>query len=146
MDLKETIEQGLSSASNLAKDVRGAATDPQFQQDVVRNVRRLGLVPERSPYGVGSIPSESDLAKMPWADLIALRKKLTSREDQNAVAPYEHRAYAREFSPDLYSAAQNAIGSFGYTPFKSITGGSRSDPSWSEIGQGLLGVLEAQTK
>lgn len=140
------LEQGLSSALNFGKSVRDAVSDDQFQQDVVRNVRKLGLVPERSAYGAGAIPTEEALAKMSWVDLMALRKKLTSREDQNAIAPYEHRAYARENSPDLYSAAQNAVGSLGYTPYKAATGGSRSDPSLSEIGQGLVGVWEGLAK
>ncbi len=158
MDLKNTLADGLAGARNLAESAAGAAMDPQFRQDVGRNVRKLGLMPEYSPYGVGAIPTEAQLAKMSWADLLALRKKLSSREDQNAVAPFEHRAYSREFSPDLYSALQNGVGALGYTGAKVAhqaadglgatlpIGGSRSDPSFREIAQGLVGVSEALAK
>ena len=128
------------------KSVGDLASDKQFQDDVVTNAKKLAMVPEYSEYGKGAIPTEEELAKMSWPDLLQLRNSLTTRADQNAVAPYEHRAYAREFSGDPYSAAQNAIGSLGYSPAKGIIGGARSDPSFREIGQGLRGVWEGLTK
>lgn len=79
---------------------------------------------------------------MPWLDLMELRASLKSREGQNLVAPYEHRAYARENTGSPLEAAQMGLMSLGYTPFKTFAGKSRSDPSFREIGQGLLGTLE----
>ncbi len=133
-------------ADAILKAAQNAIPDGQFLSDVGTNAKALMLMPEAAPYGVGNVPSEDALSKMPWSDLLQLRSKLTTKAEQNAVAPYEHRAYAREYSPDTYSAVQNAVGSLGYTAAKPIIGGARSDPSLREIGQGLLGAWEGWSK
>ena len=142
------IDSGISAASDLLND-------KQLKDDVVANVKKMMLMPETSEYGQGAIPAEVDLSKMSWQELMKLRDKLTNREDQNAVAPYEHRAYARDNSGTPYEAIQQAIATPFYTGAKVINrvvnaagvpmsiGGSRSDPSWSELGQGIRGALEA---
>jgi hypothetical protein len=132
----------LSDFKDAAKTMVGAIADSEFRRDVVRQARKLTLLPETSPYGVGAIPPEDALAKMSWADLLALRRKLKSTADQNAIAPFEHRAYARESSGTTLSAIQNIVATPMYLPI----GGSRSDPSLREIGQGLVGAWEGLTK
>lgn len=116
--------------------------NPSYWEAVKERVNKLALMPEASPYGRGEIPTEEALASMSWPDLIALRKKLSSRYDQNAIAPYEHRAYAREFSNTPMEGVQNFLSTLAYTPFKSVVGSSRSDPSFKEMGQGLMGIYE----
>ena len=90
-----------------------AFSDPQFQSGLVSNARRLAMVPEQSNYGAGQIPTAAKLASMPWEDLIQLRKTLKSTQDQNALAPYEHRAYMREFSDGPVDAAMNTALTLG---------------------------------
>lgn len=126
---------------------KAAIPDKQFVDDVASSAAKMAGFPKKSQYGENGIPTEDELSKMPWLDLMELRSKLKSKEDQNAVAPFEHRAYAREQAAEgAYPALQQAVGSVFYTPVKAVTGGSRSDPSFREIGQGLLGVLEGLAK
>jgi hypothetical protein len=103
-----------------------------------------------------------DLANMKWQDLLNLRKQFTNVPViQNVLAPYEHRAYAREQvggAPNIYQGAKEALGlgvlTPGYTGAKlaNVIGkdidprlkfmGSRSDPSLAEIGQSYAGIGE----
>lgn len=142
----------LSDMIDGASDLLG---DRQFRDDVAGNAKKLILMPEHSPYGVGKIPPEEVLAKMPWQDLMELRGKLTSKADQNAIAPFEHRAYARENSDSAFEALQNVVATPMYTGAKVAhrmtggalpIGGSRSDPSFHELGQGIRGAWEGWTK
>ena len=120
--------------------------DPQFKQDVANNAMSLAGFPAKSVAGQNGLPTEADLAKMTWIDLMGLRSKFKDEKDQNLLAPYEHRAYARESVNGPLSAAQQAVSAIGYTPYKAIFGGTRSAPSWNELGQGLLGVAEGLAK
>lgn len=120
-----------------------AFTDPEYWKLVGANVNKLALMP---PQDFTGLPSHDELLKLSWPELIALRKKLKTTEAQNAVAPYEHRAYAREFSSTPKEAATNALLSIGYTPYKALTGVGRSDPSLQSIGYGLAGAWEGLTK
>ena len=119
-----------------------AFSDPQFQADVTARAKRFAMIPDQSAYGAGQIPTAEKLATMPWMDLIQLRKSLKSTQDQNAVAPYEHRAYMREYTDGPSQALANTGLTLGYSPYKLATGEGRSEPQLSAIGQGLLGVWE----
>lgn len=95
------------------------------------------------------IPPEHVLESMGWGDLLALRRRLKTREAQNRVAPYEHRAYMRENTQGSGQAALNAMLTLGYTPYKMATNWhlQKSDPmlsdaSVNELRQGLTGVYE----
>jgi len=158
MDENNGKNLSLTSVRNLAKRTAGALSDGEFRGGVLRQVKKLTLVPEHSPYGVGAIPPEEDLARMSWSDLLALRRKLRTTADQNAVAPFEHRAYARENSDTPAAALQNIVATPMYSAAKVANraadgvglklpiGGSRSDPSLREIGQGIVGAWEGLTK
>jgi len=126
--------------------MKNALLSPDFWSAVGERANKLALMPEASPYGQGEIPTEEALATMSWPDLLALRKKLGNRYDQNAIAPYEHRAYAREFSNTPMEGVQNFLSTLAYTPFKTVVGSSRSDPSFKEMGQGLIGIYEGLRK
>lgn len=102
--------------------------------------------PQNLARGLLGLPADDTMAQMGWQDLINLRAQLTDRGQQNQVAPYEHRAYARENVTNPLNALQMAVQIPGYQAFKAINGNSRSDPSWSQVGQGLLGTWEGLTK
>lgn len=94
------------------------------------------------------LPTPEQMARMEQWQLLGLRKQYRDQPTQDQLAGYEHRAYARE------AVAENplmAISELVATPVyqgakllpRSITGlRSRSNPSWSQMGQGLLGIGE----
>lgn len=85
--------------------------------------------------------SPDQLAAMQHAQLYMMRQG-ASPDAQNQIAPYEHRAFAREATQeDLSNALPIAAGTLAY-PFYKMAFGARSQPSFSEVGQGLLGVGE----
>lgn len=83
------------------------------------------------------------LARMPWLDLIQQRAQTTDPARQAMLAPYEHRAYAREeVAANPLMAPAYALMVPGYQMLKMLRGGARTPPSWSELSQGWLGTLE----
>lgn len=127
-------------------NVAGAVTDPEFWSDIGSNATNF-LTPESAPTTPG-LPTPEQLSAMPWSELLQLRKHPSLlQQDQNYIGPFEHRAYTRENSATPSSAATNALMTLGYTPYKALgLGSARSQPSWSEIGQGLHGVWEGLTR
>lgn len=88
---------------------------------------------------------------MPWSELYQLRLKTKDPLQQALLAPYEHRAYAREqvaqnpLSAPFYAAAVPAYqgvkglaGAVGAWP----TDETSTPPSWRQVTQGLTGVGE----
>lgn len=87
--------------------------------------------------------ANNDYANMDWDTLYGLRLQNRDPQFQQQIAPYEHRAFAREqvaANPSL--APVYAVAIPGYQAFKSLFGTSRTPASMSQIGQGLLGVGE----
>lgn len=81
------------------------------------------------------------LATMPHAELYQLRAKLPKNQ-QALIAPYEHRAFAREaVGENPWMALPIAAGTFAYQPYKMLFG-ARSEPSFKQVGQGLKGIYE----
>jgi hypothetical protein len=81
--------------------------------------------------------SDDQLSKMNFTDLRMLRDKPGA--DQNRLAPYEHRAFAREYvATDPWKAIPSlAVAIPGYTAAKALgVQSARSDPSFNDIGQG----------
>ena len=135
----------LTQIANTLSSVAGAATDSTFWGDVAKNAASLGR-PDSTPTTPG-LPSQEQLAHMPWAQLLALRKQPgLSQPDQNYIGPYEHRAYARENVQAPFDALQNSLLTLGYSPYKALIGSGRSQPSFAEISQGLLEGWEGMTK
>jgi hypothetical protein len=82
------------------------------------------------------------LAAMDHAALYMARYR-ASPEQQNQLANYEHRAFAREATQEnLFNALPIAAGSMAYPFYKMLISSGRSDPSFGQVGQGLLGVGE----
>ena len=111
--------------------------DPQARQDMANNARVMAGMQTAT-----GLPDDQTLAKMDWPALLQMRKKYTEQDQQNVLAPYEHRAYARENTHSPTDLLSMAALSLGYTPYKAITGEGRSQPSLRAVGQGLLGAWE----
>ncbi len=84
------------------------------------------------------------LINLDHATLYNMRSKAQDKALQDLLAAYEHRAFAREavaekpgLAPSLLVAAPlyQAAKAMGMT-------NSRSSPSWSQMGHGLLGIGE----
>ncbi len=94
-----------------------------------------------------ALPSPESLASTSWNDLLELRRKAgPNKELQNLLAPFEHRAYARETlaaEPSLKNLLGLLVSVPAYSGARS-TGilGGRSDPSLEHITQGLIGIGE----
>lgn len=86
------------------------------------------------------------LARASWVDLIQARARTKDPALQARLAPFEHRAYAREHTSTPWDALQMALLIPGYQAFKAVAGGSRTTPSLSQVGQGLLGAWEGLTR
>lgn len=86
--------------------------------------------------------STDQLANLDHSVLLSARNG-APKYVQNLLAPYEHRAFAREATMENpLLALPIASGAVLYQPYKAIMGKSRSDPSLNQMGQGLLGVGE----
>jgi len=85
-----------------------------------------------------------DYSKLDHATLYRLRREAQDRELQNLLAGYEHRAFAREATAqNPLLAAPIAVATPLYQAAKLLGAtDARSDPSWGQMGQGLLGVGE----
>lgn len=89
----------------------------------------------------------NQLSSADWLSLLQMRKeaqKAGNQALQDLLAGYEHRAYARETAQaDPVMGLRIAIATPAYQIAKA-TGllGARSNPSLSQMGQGLLGVGE----
>jgi hypothetical protein len=85
------------------------------------------------------------LARMGHLDLMALRNSVNGNPAaQSAIAPYEHRAFSREYvAENPLSAPVMAVLPFGYALAKAVGAhSSRTKPSLEQIGQGVYGVGE----
>ena len=82
------------------------------------------------------------LAGLDHSTLFNLRERYKDKALQDLLAGYEHRAFAREAVGDNpLMALPIALAAPLYQASKLISP-SRSDPSWGQLGHGLLGVGE----
>lgn len=88
-------------------------------------------------------PQQAELlSRMDHSTLYRAREG-APRELQNVLAPYEHRAFARQATAENpWMALPIAAATMVYQPAKALLGQSRSDPSLGQVGQGLYGVGE----
>jgi hypothetical protein len=86
--------------------------------------------------------TSDQLGKLDHASLYNARNYVP-KGMQNAISPYEHRAFAREATAENpLMGLPIAAGVLAYQPYKAITGESRSAPALNQVGQGLYGVGE----
>jgi hypothetical protein len=85
-----------------------------------------------------------DYSKLDHATLYRMRRDALDKDLQNLLAGYEHRAFAREATAqNPLLAAPIAVATPMYQAAKLLgVTDARSDPSWGQMGQGLLGVGE----
>lgn len=102
------------------------------------------MSPEQLAYAIQGM-SDEQLAKMPHWMLYQAREHIPP-EQQDRVANFEHRAFAREeVASNPMMALPVAAGALAYQPYKMFMGGSRSHPSFGQMGAGLRGVYEGLT-
>ena len=91
--------------------------------------------------------TDEDLLGMSFLDLVKLREENKSKEAQNRLAPFEHRAFVKyateEDGPGM--GALLAGSALPYYLAKRLSGnnfGARSDPSLEQVGRGFEGFGE----
>lgn len=84
------------------------------------------------------------LATLDQPTLLGMRKRARTQAEQDQLAGYEHRAYARETVRDNPAMALSLLVATPAYQLAKIFGAtnSRSAPSWGQMGQGLLGIYE----
>lgn len=87
----------------------------------------------------------NDLPNLDHATLYRMRRQAKDKEMQDLLAGYEHRAFAREaVGENPLMAIPIGLATPLYQAAKLIPGlmNSRSSPSLSQMGHGLLGIGE----
>lgn len=93
---------------------------------------------------LGVTADETDLESKSWQELLQLRRETTDPAEQERIAPYEHRAYAREaVSSNPALAPIFALLVPGYQAAKA-TGivEARTEPSLEQLQEGFKGIYE----
>lgn len=87
--------------------------------------------------------SPTGLEQLPHATLYAMRDG-QGKDAQNLLAPYEHRAFAREAIPEHPWLAPSVFAGAALYDIAKVLGygDARSDPSFESFKQGLLGARE----
>lgn len=79
------------------------------------------------------------LSGLDHATLYQMRARAPNKM-QGLLSPYEHQAFAREATMENpLMALPIAAGTLAYQPYKALFG-ARSEPSWNQVRQGMLGV------
>lgn len=90
------------------------------------------------------MPSTDELSSLDHGTLLELRRKATTKEQQNKLAPYEHRAWAREYIKDNPEAAlviPGMILAYNLAKETDLMAG-RSESGTKAIVEGMKGWLE----
>ena len=84
---------------------------------------------------------ENALARLAWDQLVQMRARTSDPAEQARLAPFEHRAYARE------AVAQNPMMALpylamvpGYQALKLMGAGARTKPGLEQLMQGYAGI------
>lgn len=124
--IAKQIKDGLLDQSGLEKLMASGQLSQQDYQAV------MAFVFSQSP---------EKMATANHSGLYAARSAAT-KEQQNLMAPYEHRAFAREaVTENPWMALPIAAGIPAYQAYKSVFG-SRSDNSMGQVWQGFKGIGE----
>src|SRR5512139_1293186 len=91
------------SEAQTAQDIANAKALEPLEREAFFKAR-VGTI-ETQKEVKPTIPSEDELSSMSWLDLYNLRTGAKTKEEQNKLAPYEHRAWAREYVKDNPEAA-----------------------------------------
>lgn len=102
-------------------------------------------VVDDSDLAAGAAAQDLALAGMSHSDLYMKRAYAKTRAEQDRLAPYEHRAFAREFAKEspLKAAASLPFAIPAYTAAKALgLQKARSGASLEEMRQGFMGLAE----
>lgn len=90
-----------------------------------------------------ALPTEDEMKKMGHMDLLALRQG-RSKKEQDIIAPYEHRAFAREYVKENPESAISMLGMvLGYGLAKEVgLAEGRSSNTGEAIWEGVKGTVE----
>ena len=82
-----------------------------------------------------------DLGKMSHSDIYKMRM---NSPHQNMLAPYEHRAFAREWAQEspFMAGVSLPFAIPAYSIYKLFGSNARSQPSMEEVKQGYVGLGE----
>jgi hypothetical protein len=97
--------------------------------------------PQQRALGLLNLTPEQ-LQQLDHATLYSARGYVP-QEQQGLLAPYEHRAFAREATAENpLLSLPIAAGTLAWPIYKGLISPGRSAPSLNQVGQGLLGVGE----
>lgn len=133
-------------------------SDAETQRDIEADkilapIQREIFMQERAKIEAGNkateeptftMPSSDALATMTHSTLLRMRNQATTQEDQDRLAPYEHRAFAREYIKDKPEAAiimPGMIMAYNVLRKAGVLKG-RSDPNAKHILEGMKGYVE----
>lgn len=90
------------------------------------------------------LTEKEKLARMKHQELLTLRQHNTAPGVQEILAPYEHRAFAREEVEENPLKALPLLFMIpGYQGAKALgLGGARTGPSFEQFKQGNIGILD----
>jgi hypothetical protein len=129
------------SDAQTAQDIANAKTLEPLERQAFFDAR---TAPEQIKQEVNkALPTEEDMISMNWQDLYNLRQG-KSPEEQNRIAPYEHRAFAREYikeNPEAAIVMPGMIYAYNIAKGLGISKG-RSDAGPKAIAEALKGWLE----
>lgn len=121
---------------------------PAYVTEVVDNYKTFYVDASKKMTSKEALPSGEELGKMAHSDLLQLRYKYEGKKDmQEKIAPFEHRAWAREYVKESPAAAAVIpIMSAGYQVAKALhlTGKDEQSTGASseQFTQSLKGVYE----
>jgi hypothetical protein len=137
-DVDESVNQIFQNAKQLKKDLTPTPfpSGPDVWEQGKQNGDKVKEDLKKAPV--------DKWEKMSWSELIQLRNSTTDPELQKQIAPYEHRAYARE---DVEANPEKALLYPllipGYQAAKEVgIVGARTEPSVEQMQQGFIGVYE----
>lgn len=86
----------------------------------------------------------TEMEKMSHAELYRARSNAKTPEEQKHIAPYEHRAFAREFTEEnpVTGAVGLAVAIPGYQAAKALGKGSRTGVDGKQLVEGYKGLAE----
>lgn len=109
-----------------------------------------GVVDDSDLAAMGAAAQDLRLAGMSHADLYLKRAYAKTKAEQSKLAPYEHRAFAREFAEEspVKAAASLPFAIPAYTAAKALglQKGARSSASLEEMKQAFKGLAEGLLK
>lgn len=139
-EVDESVNQLFQNMQELQKDLTWTPL-PSGPEVWAEGERRGEIIKEEL---LKKRQQSEEFSRKSWKELLELRRKASTKEEQNVIAPYEHRAYAREYVKENPEAALVMPGLIlGYNTLKAVgEKEGRSDASFKTILEGMKGAIE----